>query len=454
MQPEIKNLYMKKETLLNTGYLKNWSIFEVCKEYAQNHVFALQHLNAEGIIKHDGTFGIWEDNGKGFGLECFLMGVGQQKNIESAPGENSEGMKVSLMVALRENKKTWIEIPGYTVIPELIESKLNKQEKELTLNIYNNARTKGVKFVIECDKETFNNANNSFGFLLAKTTEQRELFNQNSVIKNLKENSLFINGVKINTNVNMMFSYNLIGKNLSNRDRNAVDMQEINNHLWATIINNTNDKDIIIGILKNANNNILENINVYYWRIQNRSLWHETIEEYYNKPIDKICFATGSKSDARARYRKFKVIPTPNNSMKQFFNSFGIYSSEEIAPSRDINKMSYVQLKNLTELQHGNLKRARNLIQKHYTKIYYKIRYVDNLEDEYGNKVNGLCQYNEEQITLDINILNDFNQTFKTLLHECVHMVSHASDCSEEFEREWANACLAFALGTERAKRK
>lgn len=447
-------LYMRKETLINENYLQNWNIQNVAKEFAQNNVFAMQQLHATGRQYYKNGVAYWEDDGAGFGLEMLLIGMGAQKSIDNAPGENSEGMKVSLMVACRENKECCIEIPGYTIIPKLEESSLsNNNYRELILYIYKNNREKGVLFSLECDKEDFDNANNSFGFLLANN-EEKALFDKNSIIKSAKGKNLYINGVRIQIKTPMLYSYNLVGKGLSNRDRNAVDLYEINNHIWKKLLSNTSDKELITNLLKNSNNIILENMEVYPYRITNKETWIEAIEEFYNEEITKICYATGTKTDNRARYRRFKVIRTPNESMKRLFNYFRIYSSENVVPTKDTTNREYIQLKDITTEQHDNLKRARNLIQKHYTKIDYKIRYVNNPMDEYNNQVLGLCDYNNQIIILNTEVLNNFKQTFETLLHECVHMVSHAGDCTEEFEREWGKACLSFALGTERQKRK
>jgi len=447
-------LYMRKETLINENYLQNWNIQNVAKEFAQNNVFAMQQLQAEGKQYYNNGIAYWEDYGEGFTLDMMLIGMGEQKHISNAPGENSEGMKVSLMVACREQKQCYIEIPGFTIIPKLEESALSTNNtKELILYIYNNTRKNGVLFALECDADIFYQANNCFGFLLANDTD-KQLFSNNNIIKNIKDKSLFINGVKIATNIPMLYSYNLVGKGLSNRDRNAVDLYEINNHIWSSLIANTTDKELIKELLKNANSTVLENMCTYAYRIKYSNIWISAIEEYYKKEISKLCYATGDKSDTRAKYRKFKVIKTPCDSMINLFNYFGIYSSENVVPTKDITTREYVQLKDLTEVQHNNLKHARNLIQKHYTKIDYKIRYVNDLTDEYNNQVLGLCDHNNQIIILNIDILNNFNQTFETLLHECIHMVSRAGDCTEEFEREWEKACLCFALGTERQKRK
>ena len=438
-----QKLLTRKETLLNEGYLENWTLFEAAKEFTQNYVFALQHLNAKGKTWHKDGVAYWEDYGKGFDLSCLLIGVGQQKEIDNAPGENKEGQKISMLVAARENKKCEIEIPGYTIIPKLEKGKFGANE--LVLYVYENQRINGVKFTLEVERNVYNKAIESFGYLIAKE-EDREKFSIPSVI-NDGGNNLYINGVKINFNLKTMFSYNLVGKNLSNRDRNAISPSDINYEIWKQIFSNIKDIGKIKIVLSNLSNNVLELYDTYPYHIdKNINIWKQAVNELYGT---NVCYATGDKSDNRARYRKFKVIKTPVNGAIYLLNSLGIKSSAEIAPEKELQPMM-VKLKDLTEEEKQNIRQIRKMIKKYYCQNMWNLRYVDDYQDEYGNYINGSCNFEEELIYLDRAIIKDWNKLFKTMLHETVHQVSRAEDCSEEFEKEWERACLAFAKGCMR----
>ena len=445
---ENENLYLRKETLLNEGYLQKWTIYEAAKEFTQNYVFALQNLNVKGNTYYDKEkhFAVWEDQGKGFDLSCLLMGVGQQKEIENAPGENSEGMKVSLLIACRENKHCNIEIPGYTIVPKL--GKGNFGKNELVLYIYNNNRITGTKFELECNEETYNRAIESFGYLVAKE-EDRYKFSESSIIdENSNGQNLYINGVKINTSMKMLFSYNLTGKSLSNRDRNAISPYDICYEIWKQIFSKLKDKNKIKTIIENISNNTIETYYSYpyFLTMDVKDIWQDCFKELHG---NKICYCTGDKSDNRARYRKFKTLKTPVNGMLQLLSEFNIKSSAEIAPDKEPKK-EYIQLKDLYYIERDNINSVRKLIQKHYCSKIYNLRFCNNLTDEHENPLDGLCSNDEELIYLNKLILSDWDKLFQTLLHEAVHQVSKADDCSEEFEREWAKACLSFAKGCTR----
>ena len=443
---------IRKETALNPDYLPNWGIYEATKELLQNHVFARQILCANGSITYNNGMLTIEDEGPGFGLEMFLLGKGEQKNITNSPGQNAEGMKISYLIASREGKKLIGEIPGYTITSEIEASSFGEQE--LVFYAQPNTRTKGTKFSIEVEKEVYQRAVQGFGYLAAKTEQERESFGKASLINNGKS-QIFVNGVLIETPIKTInnYSYNLIGKddtNLTNRDRNRLSEYHGNSEIWKQVISQITDKKVIASILKNASNNTIETHEGNpYWI--NKELWKEVVVEEFGS---KVCYATGEKSDGQAKYRRFRVLKTPVNGMQYLFNSLGIVASSDIFKDKEKIKHDMVQLKDIEELEHENIKEVKKLIQKHYCSKIWNIRYANNLVDEFDNPLNGLCVYDEEKIYLNKKILWDFDQLFKTLLHEVVHQVSRAEDNTTEFEKEWAEACLSFAKGCTRAKRK
>ena len=443
---------IRKETALNPDYLPNWGIYEAVKELLQNHVYARQILLADGNINYNNNCLIIEDEGPGFGLEMFLLGKGEQKNIVNSPGQNAEGMKISFLIAARENKKLVGEIPGFNIHAEIENSSFGEQE--LVFYATPNSRTKGTKFTIEVDQEIYKKAVQGFGYLSAKTEQERESFNKASLIDNNKS-QIFVNGVLIETPIKTIngYSYNLIGKddtNLTNRDRNRISEYHGNSEIWKQVISSITDKNIIANILKNVSNNTIETYEGNpYWI--NKELWKEVVSELYGS---KVCYATGTKSDGQARYRKFKVLKTPVNGMQYLFHSLGIVASSSIFDNKEKIKHNMIQLKDLESIEHENIKEVRNLIQKHYIPKIWPLRYVDNLKDQFDNPVSGLCVPDEQKIYLDKKILKNYNELFRIMLHEVVHQVSGADDNTTEFEWEWANACLSFAKGCTRAKRK
>ena len=443
---------IRKETALNPDYLPNWGIYEATKELLQNHVFARQILLADGNINYNNGILTITDNGPGFGLEMFLLGKGEQKNTQNAPGQNAEGMKISFLIAARENKKLVGEIPGFNIHAEIEDSSFG--EKELVFYASQNSRKVGTKFTIEVEKEIYQRALQGFGYLSARNEQEREAFSKASLINNNKS-QIYVNGVLIETPIKTIngYSYNLIGKddtNLTNRDRNRLSEHHGNHEIWKQIISNITDKKVIESILKSASNNTIETYDAHPYFV-NKPLWKEVIQELYG---NNVCYATGEKSDGQAKYRRFKVLKTPVDGMRYLFHSLGILPSNEIFKNKEKIKHNMIQLKDLKEEEHNNIKEVRNIIQKHYCPKIWPLRYVEDLRDEFKNSALGMCDRLEQKIYLDKSILLDYDELFKTLLHEVVHQVSGASDNTEEFTEEWSKACLAFARGCTRAKRK
>jgi hypothetical protein len=435
-----EKLFLRKETLLNEGYLPKWNLVNVAKEFAQNYVYALSCLHAEGQTYWRNGLAVWEDFGQGFTLDKLLIGKGEQKDIEYAGGENSEGMKIGLLVACREGKQAMIEIPHYTIVGALEQGKLG--DTELILYIYHNNRTNGAKFTLECDRAVFNDANASFGFI--SRSESKVAFLQNTLFSDNKS-ELYINGIKISGERKMLFSYNLVGKGLSNRDRNSISESEITRFIWNNILGRTSDKSIAEKILHNYTKNYMEYHNIPVWVINDdtKQLFRQVATEIWGA---KVCYATGNKSDNRARYRNFKVLASPNGEVEYLFNAIGIVSSEQIAPTEKKLKHDLTKLKELDIMQRDNLKFAKKAIRKYYKPDLWDIKVVNALQDDYQNKCNGLCHYGEEIIYIDAEMLNTLADTLETLVHEAVHQVSRAEDCSADFEREFAKACKAFIL--------
>ena len=299
---EQRELFLRKETIISNNYLSDWTILHACKEFAQNYVYALQTLGQNGNHYYDKQTGIaiWEDYGKGFGLEMLLIGNSQQRQDNNSPGENGEGMKLSLKVASQCGKYAQISIPGYDIEAKFEIGSLGSEE--LVLYIYRNNRMAGCRFTLECSEEEFNQANACFGFISASNND-KYLFTKNSILKDT--NKIYINGVEIDLKLKCLYGYNLVGKRLSNRDRNAVNMWTINNHVWQYILSETTDKEVIKSVLSNINESCMETYDSYCFNTKNIKIWQAVAKELWGS---KVCYASNSPADVQVLYRHYNLL--------------------------------------------------------------------------------------------------------------------------------------------------
>jgi len=438
----------KKETGFSREYQSEWDLNFAIREIIQNHVYALQVFQVEGNHSWYNGIATFSDRGNGIAKKFFLNGNSGQRQIENSPGQFGEGMKLAFLIFAREGKLCKVDTVGYSM-EAIFEYNQQMETEELFFNFSDNDRTNGTTFEIECSQAEYLEAIEFFGFL----SGNKERFLTSNFWKiNDNQQELFVNGVKLNnSNIRMLFSYNIIGKDINNRDRNAVDNYKINREIWKQIIPTTTNKEYIRAILENyENGNYVEYYYTYPNRIENIDLWKEIAQSIWGK---KVVYSSGSnKTDTQAEYRRFKVIPKPSSDTVELLEIVGIVSASTVITKID-KTHNNIQLKDLTQLEKDNIKEARKLIQKHYTDVG-NLRYIQDLTDKNDCKLNGLYSPEEDLIYLERDILSDYDQLFQTLLHETIHKVSGAKDCTEEFQNEATKAALKFALGCTREKRK
>jgi hypothetical protein len=443
----------KKESGMSRSELHYWTLENAAKEFAQNFVFGQTTTKSKQKGKtwydDDLNCAFWEDyNEQGIDLKYLLIGNSGQREIENSPGEFGEGMKKALLIAERENKSAYIETIGYNITGSFEIGSLGAEEFIFTIT--DNDRKIGSLFALECDKETYEQANKYFGHI--DYPEKQDVFAENNILDFITDgNKLFLNGVYINSPQNLLASYNIIGKELNVRDRDKFDSYRLNNILWEKILCKTKNVDLITKILKNINESSLETYYIRYGFIPDENLkyWKRSVNNLYG---NKVCYSSSPYCDKEMTYRGYQVIDVYHTYAKNLFEKLEITSSLQM-----VNKAGEkvigdkIKLKELTNTERNNLKQAVSIVKEYYCNFLYNIKILSDLQDNNGTKVNGLCDHDNKIIFLDRDIIENFAQLFQTLIHETVHQKSHAEDCSPEFEREFAYACLLFVRGIKKS---
>ena len=104
-------------------------------------------------------------------------------------------------------------------------------------------------------------------------------------------------------------------------------------------------------------------------------------------------------------------------------------------------------MKNLTDIEKANLRKAKRLIKKHYGPVG-AIRIIEKLTGLAANDdaVNGYYDRETDRIFLTRKILVDEAQTLHTLLHESVHKRTGFGDNTREFEQALLDVAVGMML--------
>jgi hypothetical protein len=497
------------ETGISINNLKNWTVVDATKEFLQNAVYAKSILKNKITIEHDEetkTTTI-KNTPSGFEKSKLLIGESNQRGVVGSPGEFGEGMKVAFAVLLRNGIEIEVQTNNFKVVPSLEPSSLDPNVRVLWYNIENNWIKGGTTVIIRgIEKEDLEKAR-SFFYLLndnfktvnnvekvddrvietimeevknqylnvdpqvlesevlevideinQERVEKVEKTNKKQSFRSLKQNTsqncilgiaenglgkIYINGVLIQE-IPALFDYNFIEVDLMNRDRSSLDNSKLKGAI-RRVVNELKNKKYIEILLRNAieeNETIENNIKFYSSDIKNcgnDKIWRKVKNQIWTK---KVCIH--GNNDGQADYRGFEIIEVGYEWIDIFTNVLGIKISDNISELAKKIKREVVKLKELTEIERKNLNWSKKMINTYYADLW-KIKIVDNLIDQYEERALGLCDYSNQIIWIDRDILTKKERCFEVLVHETAHKESEASDKTVEFERELARAAWKFA---------
>ena len=186
---------------------KDWDIVAAIREFLSN----MLDTKSEYAYSYKDGFGYMSDKGKGLTKKDFIFGESTRDN--SQIGQFGEGMKMALITMLRNNRKVEIATVGFTVLVEKVYSKEYDSEVML-LTFKDNDIQLGTTIKVECTEKEFHAAVNLF-LVLRDDVEQLD----KGIY--LPAGDVYIMGLKTTSIPNMLFSYNILDKSMTNRDRNS-----------------------------------------------------------------------------------------------------------------------------------------------------------------------------------------------------------------------------------------
>ncbi len=420
------------ETGISENNLKHWGELHAVKEFLQNAVYAKTVLGDEITIRYDKEAGkaFISNSPSGFTKGKLLIGESEQADVAGAPGQYGEGMKVAMAVSRRLGLECTVHTNGFTVKPELEPSSLDPSVKALVFYIEDNNRTIGTSFVVQCSEEILEEAKTYFAVLQGLEPERTK---EDTILTDFT--GIFANGVRI-TDTSALYGYNFTNADLINRDRSTVDMNKLKESTRG-LLSALEDEEIITEIAKGIteDDSLLESqAGIHYTTTtKGTHIWKKVIQKLFGT---KIALATGTDTDTKARYKKFRVLTNLPRVWEYFFeNSLDIHFTNEL---RETTISTNVHKKATAE-ENKNLGWAKRLVKLYYGD-YGTVRVSETVTDEHSNPCLGLYDHKTDTTWIKRELLMNKEQLFKTLLHETIHRITGATDNTEAFTRGWEDA--------------
>ena len=421
----------QKKLTIEKEYCATWVITDAIREIIQNAIDTKTDMsitqNGEG----------WEvrDSGVGVRLSDFLLGRSSKKDDAGVIGQFGEGLKIACLVLARNNRVIIVEALGKRY-------KFSFQyDKEwdshlLTIDIETSPQATGTLVTVECTAEEMEAARNLFLGLTPKDVLERvptreEVLDAPSLV--------YINGLQV-TKIDSMFGYNLLDKDLVNRDRSAVGYEAIKKGI-ASVLSNISNKYIIQTIVRTAVDDDRSRQNAVEFSVNfapKQLAWRRAVKELYG---DKICLGTGeTRIDIRAEERDYTVLHLPwalARSMDRLFPS----AREVVREKRRIVPMNRLLAAERTFFQTAK-DLADEIANEAFLTIYPLRVFIDKENPMetgyYADGIAGICYETIHN--------QDLSGAVRTILHEYTHGTSGEADNTRSFESALCDVITSLGM--------
>lgn len=287
---------------------KDWDIKSALREFLSN----MLDTKATYQITYKNGVALIEDDGEGLPMKSFIFGESTRDN--SQIGQFGEGLKMAFITLLRENRKVKVETVGFNV-EVLKESSLGADV--LKLKFHKNKRKKGTSIYVQCTEKELQEAKNLFLDLNDEVSRVDENIY-------LPSGKIFIVGLNTTELPNMIFSYNIDDKSMTNRDRNIVDTSKLMSNLVKILENAKNQR-----FIKQYLTEFTNNPDAYEYQLQFRikqarlATWKKVMQ----KEFPKACLSSDLKSDLYASMMGYTVLRNVPTNLVRIFEQLGMQKS-------------------------------------------------------------------------------------------------------------------------------
>lgn len=213
---------------LNIGenYLNDWEVYYALREIIANALDEQNDGQIEVIEKSEDEY-IIRDFGSGLKIENFIMMGSNKATKNNVIGKFGVGLKDALGVLINNDIEVEIMTAKSTFELNMKEKSQTTKIKTLHVYIYENIKNdfKGTEFSLKkCKREYIEQAKNEFLIYKGNKVKVIEETHYGDILE--KENSnadIYINGMKISEDNNLVFSYNI--KNVSSKLKKGINRE-------------------------------------------------------------------------------------------------------------------------------------------------------------------------------------------------------------------------------------
>lgn len=431
---------------ISVKHAKAWTISEALREVVQNLLDVKAEFHCTGYIDGSSRPGYYSFVDAGPGLKIEHLAFGNNDKSEKSIGQFGEGLKSAILTLTRSGRKVLISSCGFRITPSIqVSNAFNVETLHYQVAEVTGKQSVGTRVTVQCTEAEVEEAKAYF----AELDKAFTWVEKNSI--SLPGGSIYVNGSRIGTISDALFSYHLTREqagNIVNRDRNAVDMdkagemiESLIGHTWSTKVT---EKILFNLIHPNGNRSCFEaKLDFFSYH---DSAWRKGWSKVFGVEYTKVVLSTDPSSDANAAYRGYIVINGAGYGQARMLRSFGIKSAQDVAkPIKASKGIKTIKLEDLSSDEKENLNWVKKTIKKYYGDTG-PISVSEELGESAGvvsGVVLGLYSSKLGKIFIQKSLLTDRKALLHTTLHETVHKVSGCDDVTSEFE----DALLQVATG-------
>lgn len=417
---------MRLETGISPCYVSNWTVEMALREVIQNYLDVLRHNGCTGRIEwFDGRARISDD---GPGLELRHLALGEGDKDEFDIGQFGEGLKLALLVLVREGRMPVVLSSGRQITPVVEVGAFDCET--LAFDVVPAHTSKGTVVECMCGYEELKQAREYFAYF------RSDIEPLVPYKLSLPGGRIFVNGALVGHIDGALFSYHLHGavaQGVMNRDREIIDEQQLK-RIAGDIVSNLGDVKTLTLLIQeiSSTRSSWEAKNLKPYPVESvRGVWKDCWEALLGPNAIVSYPWCGAKELQWASYMEYIPVRVPYDWVHAII-SIGILSVDAaLRKSLDMEPVA-IPRSELTAEELVVLDRAIEIVERHYYCPPLEVRVAEDLIAGADMKVDGLSR--PEAIYLMRQVLQSLKKTAHTLLHETVHAVTGYGDRSEDFE--------------------
>jgi hypothetical protein len=438
MSEQLKLFQERIKTNISSEYIKSWGIVEALREIIQENLDARKKYSCRGRVSWKKGFLIAEDDGPGLRRQDLALGNSGKRGHNELIGQFGEGLKLAALVAAREGREMRIETAGFTAVP-VLEHDPALECRVLVFILEENNRSTGTRICFEATQEESDAA---LGLFLEFSTVRKI-----SDRIYLPGGRVYVNGALATERKDMLFSYDLTGENIraaQNRDRTVVDDDALLEEV-GRVLSTCRKQKVIETLFRSVEKRKAETYLESRAHLEppngDLAIWRKAMRKVFGP---RVCLASSAIYDLEAREKGFVVLNSVPWQWEGCFRRLGAKFSYDIA-ARTRKPRGRVALKDLSREESRNLRWAKKIAREVFGGKLPKVTVVSEIPPDGKERVRG-CYDHRGIIYLSRDVLAVPEEVLGTLLHEMVHHVTDAPDCTRGFERGWQEVVVKVLL--------